>query len=270
MLHITQWLNQIAGITTTENRTIEVWNLNHQQNPTVLAAWAKHFREHYCSDSIIDALRAGTGLSRKDYLEQMIFPDPTTAPGPSIRAGDFGELLVADYLEFTLGYWVPRTKMEGKAIRNESVKGCDIIGFKVVSENNTDSPNDELAIYESKASLSSATEPNRLQTAVEHSAKDTLRKSEALNFLKRRLIEKQDQMSQRVERFQNPVERPYLETNGAVAILSSNIFNKMAANLPNTIGNNHPNDKRLRLLVIHGNDLMPFVHALYTRAANEA
>lgn len=270
MQHITQWLQQLADIKTTEGRTIEVWTLKYQQDPTALSAWAKHFREHYCPDSMIDALRNGTGLAREAYLEQMIFPDATKAPGPSIRAGDFGELLVADYLEFTLGYWVPRTKMEAKAVRNESAKGCDVIGFKVVNANNIDSPHDELAVYEAKASLTATTEPNRLQTAVEHSAKDMLRKAEALNFLKRRLIEKQDQMWQRVERFQNPVERPYLETNGAVAILSSNIFNQMTADFPDTVGNNHPNHQRLRLLVIHGNNLMPFVHALYKRAANEA
>jgi len=269
MFHITQWLNQIAGITTAENKNINTYVLNHQQNPTILSAWAKHFREHYCPDNIIDTLRSGTGLTRKQYLEQIIFPDRTTAPGPSIRSGDFGELLVADYLEFALGYWVPRARMDSKAVRNESVKGCDVIGFRIVNAN-MDSPTDEMVVYECKASLTTTTEINRLQVAVDDSAKDFLRKAEALNFLKRRLIEKQDQMYLRVERFQNSEDRPYLETNGAAAILSDAVFNQMNPNFQNTLGASHPNAARLNLLIIRGNNLMDFVHALYGRAADEA
>lgn len=269
MEHITKWLNQIASISTHEGRNIECYSLNHQQDNTILSAWAKHFREHYCPDSMIDSLRSGTGLSRKDYLEQLVFPDHQAAPGPSIRSGDFGELLVADYLDFSLGYWVPRSRMQNKAVRDESVKGCDVIGFKIANSKR-ETINDELVIYECKSSLTTTTELNRLQTAVDFSAKDTLRKAEALNFLKRKLIEKQDQMAQTVERFQNSEDRPYKETNGAAAILSSSLFSKMSSNFPTTQGNDHPNPTRLKLLIIKGTDLIQFVHALYTRAANEA
>ena len=121
MHHITQWLNQLSSISTNEGRDIEIYQLNHQQDPTILSAWAKHFREHYCPDDIIDALISGTGFSRKDYLKQIIFPDQRIPPGPSIRSGDFGELLVTDYLQFSLNYWVPRLRMKNKAVRNESI-----------------------------------------------------------------------------------------------------------------------------------------------------
>lgn len=269
MQHITQWLYQIANISTSELRTIECYELRHQQDQAILSAWAQHFREQYCPDSVIDDLRFGTNLSRKDYLLQMIFPDQTQAPGPSVRAGDFGELLVADYLEFTLKYWVPRVRMESKAVRNESVKGCDVIGFKIINPNGPDSPNDELAIYECKAGMTQTNE-NRLQSAINDSFKDQIRKAESLNFIKRRLKEKQDQQWKQVERFQNPEDHPYLETNGAVAILSSSVFNQLNGSITSTTGNSHPNATRLKLLVIHGADLMTFAHALYTRAANEA
>ena len=269
MQHITRWLNSVASITTEEGRGIEIYHLKHQQDQTVLSAWAKHFREHYCPDATIDALRSGTNLSRKDYLEQMVFPDKQTSPGPSIRSGDFGELLVADFLEFSLGYWVPRDRIKNKVVKNESVKGCDVIGFKIVGTN--DKPvNDELVIYECKASLSTTNEANRLQAAINDSAKDSLRKAEALNFLKRKLIEKHDQMWETIERFQNSEDRPYKESNGAAAILSSDIFNNMKPNFATTQGNAHPNSARLKLLIIHGSDLMQFAHALYERAANEA
>ena len=85
MRHVINWLSKLAEISTTEGEEIEVWNLNHQQDPAVLSAWAKHFREHYCPDAMIDILRDGTPHSRAEYLETLIFPDAREAPGPSIR-----------------------------------------------------------------------------------------------------------------------------------------------------------------------------------------
>jgi hypothetical protein len=62
-----------------------------------------HFRQHYCEDALLDKQRQGPGLSRAQFLEQMKFPHATDAPGPSIRSGDFAEILIADYVEFKLG-----------------------------------------------------------------------------------------------------------------------------------------------------------------------
>jgi hypothetical protein len=81
---------------------------------TLISDWAKAFRQNYCPDAEIDALIAGTPHSRTGYLNEIIFPDKHVAPGPSVRAGDFAELLVSDYLEFLLGYWVPRGKYSEK------------------------------------------------------------------------------------------------------------------------------------------------------------
>jgi hypothetical protein len=53
------------------------------------------------------------------------FPDAHAAPGSSIRAGDFGEVLVADFVEYALNCRVPRTRYADTAIRNESTKGSD-------------------------------------------------------------------------------------------------------------------------------------------------
>jgi hypothetical protein len=72
------------------------YGLNNQE---VMGKWAKHLRNHYCCDGHIDLLKA-PGQSRSDYLLTMKFPNQTKAPGPSIRAGDFAEILVADYLTY--------------------------------------------------------------------------------------------------------------------------------------------------------------------------
>lgn len=263
------WL-QDTGIRliTNEGKKITVLDFQHQPNDTILSAWAKHFRNHYCLDAEIDFFRHGTGLSRKDFLNNIKFPGQRGAPGPSIRAGDFGEVLSADYLEYILEYWVPRTRYNNKTIRNESAKGSDVIGFKFLNDDE-DSLEDTLTIFEAKTQFSGR-EPNpRLQDAVNDSAKDHARRAESLNAIKQRLFDKNNIADAiRVERFQNIEDRPYKELYGAVAIFTSVYYEENI--LRETVTKDHPNSKNLLLLVIKGEDLMQLVHELYRRAADEA
>jgi hypothetical protein len=207
-------------------------------------------------------------LSRAEYLKTIKFPDESSAPGPSIRAGDFGEVLIADYLEFALGYWLPRTHYDHKMVRNESTKGTDIIGFKIVGPGRDD-PKDALALFETKAQFTGTTPNGRLQAAVDASAKDEIRKAESLNAIKQRFLDHGCFAEvQTVERFQNPVDRPYSEEYGAAALLSSSLFD--LKDVGSTTTATHPHSGKLTLIIIHGSDLMPLVHELYRRAADEA
>ncbi len=198
----------------------------------------------------------------------VLFPDATEAPGPSLRAGDFGEILVADYVEYVLGYWCPRTlRYQDRWNRNVSTQGCDVVGFKFADDqsNNVD---DELFIYESKAALSQ-TNKNRLQDAITDSFKDHLREAVTLHALKQRLLVRgEEEQASRVQRFQNEAERPFRRINGAAAILDDAVFD--GTDLTACDASDHPNAERLRLLVVHGPSLMSLVHALYERAADEA
>lgn len=262
------WLKDTGErLTTVDGKSIEVWEFHHKNDDIILSAWAKHFRNHYCYDNEIDALRAGTGLSRSEYLCKYIFPDVAKTPGPSIRAGDFGEILVADYLRYLLKYWVPRFRYDEKAIRNESTHGVDILGFKFVSEKA--SPDDILACFEVKTKLTGSPE-NKLQNAVVDSIKDfCIRNGESLNALKRRLIRsKENKKAKAIERFQNKADHPYRELSGAIAIFSNNSFESKT--IASTDTSTHPNSNSLNLLVIKGNDLMSLVHNLYRIAADEA
>jgi len=108
--HLEWLINTGERIPTAEGKAVEVWEFRHQKDEEVLSQWAKHFRNHYCLEDQIDDLRSGTGYSRADYLREIKLPDEKAAPGPSIRAGDFGEILVADYVEYILDFWVPRTR----------------------------------------------------------------------------------------------------------------------------------------------------------------
>lgn len=268
MKHIDWLIDTKVRLKTVDGKTVQVLEFRHRNDDKILSDWAKHFRNHYCLDSEIDSLRKGTSYSRAEYLKEIKFPDGKIKPGPSIRAGDFGEILVADYLQYVMNYWVPRTRYCDKVIRNESSKGCDIIGFKIFNKKGISS-RDTLAVYEAKAKFSGNTPKNRLQDAVRDSMKDIRRKPESLNFIKQKLIQKgQSEHSLQVERFQDPEDKPYKEISGAAALFSTSCFDAECVSATNT--SSHPNKNNLVLIVIHGKDMMLLVHRLYRRAADEA
>lgn len=261
--HLNWLIDTGQRLKTADAKTVLVLEFRHQKDEKVLSEWAKHFRNHYCLDAEIEKLREGTGYSRAEYLNKIKFPDASDSPGPSIRAGDFGEILVADYLEYSLDYLVPRTRYCDKTIRNESTKGCDIIGFKILTEGQ-ESTKDTLAVYETKASFTGSKSNNKLQEAVQDSAKDVTRKAESLNAFKQRL----PGLSSLVERFQNPEDHPYREVSGAVALFSTSCYTAVHAS--KTDASAHPNREDLVLIIIHGPDMMRLAHELYRRAADEA
>lgn len=278
----TDWLkNTHEVLVTQDGKEIEIWEFQHQEDDAVLSAWAKHFRNHYCLDKDIDILKNGTGYSRSEYLINLKFPDSKDDFGPATRSGDFGEILVADYLEYVLGYWVPRTRYEDKAIRNESEKGCDIVGFKMFKEGEY-SPQDILMIFESKAQFSGKKPKARLQDAICDSVKDVTRLPETLNAIKQRLhVKGQSDEVNKIARFQNITTKPYQESYGAVALFSSNLFDSEVISESDTskikvkrkrqeVYIQHPKKDKLTLIVIQGKGMMPLVHKLYKRAADEA
>ncbi|MGV1822682.1 hypothetical protein ACQZ63_26260 [Agrobacterium sp. CG160-95] len=262
-----KWLNKTKeAIKTAEGALVEVWELNHQDDPAVLSAWAKHFRQHYCLDEELPELVSGTGKSHSEFLTEIKFPSAKVGSGPATRSGDFGEILVADYLEFILDYWCPREhRYEDRINANVSDNGTDVVGFRFASEK--PSPKDEIFIVESKSGLR-PTKENRLQTAVNDSGKDRLREAMTLSALKKRLLRKSRDAALKVERFQNEADRPFTRWSGAVAVLDELTADKME--LDKTQVSEHPNKDKLRLVVIKGTSMMDLVHSLYERAANEA
>lgn len=263
---------------TADGKEVEIWEFRHVHDDEILSAWAKHFRNHYCLDSDIDFLKKDS-QSRKDYLIDIKFPSQSSKLGPGIRAGDFGEILVADYLQFILKFWVPRVRWGAKVIRDESPKGSDVIGFQFFKENMA-SEKDVLAVIESKTKFSKSSR-NRLQDAINDSVKDHLRIDESLNYIKQKLYERNEIVqAKRIERFQSPVDLPYQEFYGATVIATDDFFdpNEIASVDTSKIPKSgkveefvpHPKGDLLFLLVIKGADMMALVHELYRRAADEA
>lgn len=261
-------LNQAESLTLAGGGKCEVWELQVGTDAACLSEWASRFRQTYCPDSDIDILRSGTGKSRAEYLMELVFPDKSVPPGPGVRSGDFAELLVSDYVEFILGYLVPRGKYAEKGSRNESVKGVDIVGFKCPDAGQPKST-DEMLTFEAKAQLGDGKYKGRLQDAVDDSSKDYLRAAETLAAMKRRMHVSGERASMLVvERFQNAVDRPYRFLSGAAAILSGTAFD--ADGIKGTSTAKHNNAGNLRLIAVNGEDLMTLAHALYQRAADEA
>jgi len=268
------WLKDTGQtLTTTAGDTVKVLEFAHFAAPNILKAWAKHFREHYCLDAALDEAREGTGLSRKDYLEQLVFPDQIAAPGPSIRAGDFAEILVADYFQYLQGWLVPRTRYRMKSSPNESTKGTDILAFRLAAKTNLRkkiySPQDILMSIEVMAQFSGRKATPRLQHAINDSAKDQFRKAMSLNAMKRRLQADADEANvELVERFQNLADRPYQARYTAAAFHCLSNFSDSAVTESKTDG--HPEKKKLSLLLIKGSSMMQLVNQLYEVAAHEA
>lgn len=196
-----------------------------------------------------------------------VFPDGKVAPGPSTRSGDFAEILVADFIEFVLGYWCPRDRYKGRFNRSDSTKGSDIVGFRFIANGGV-SAADELFVVEVKSGMTTSAD-NRLQDAVTDSIKDALREAMTLNALKQRMLDRGEMVQvSRVQRFQNEADLPFIRFSGAAAVLDDKVL--ATTDLAAVDAAAHGNSARLRLIVIKGTALMDLVHALYDRAADEA
>lgn len=263
-----QWFRdtgEIIAISTGEN--VSVYEFAYDvTNEEVMSHWAKHFRNHYCSDKEVEILKPA-GMTNSEYLLNLKFPHRSEGFGPRIRSGDFAEILVADYLAFLNEYYVPRTRYDRKIIGNESSKGSDVLGFKQKSK--SPSNKDELIIYEVKARLSEKNAKNTLQTAIDDSSKDETRLAESLNGAKQRLYDKRDfDGMEIISRFQKNVDHPYKTKFGAAAVLTESSC--CVETLAKASTQEHSSRTHLEMIVIRGPMLMSLVHSLYERAANEA
>lgn len=265
-----QWLKkEKLTLSTQDGRNVEVWDFDYQSNDAILSEWAKHFRNMYCDDKEIDSLKAPSE-SRKDFLLNNKFPDSNQS-GAKIRSGDFGELLVADLLEYLENYWVPRTRYDRKIRKNTSTFGCDVIAMKQQDLKNPSS-NDEILVVEVKAQFnqrkSTAILP-RLQDALEDSKIDPIRRGESLVAIKARLKDTGEiDKVKRINRFQELSNFPCIEKYGAAACFTDNKYD--TNKISKTDGSSYPANNLLRLLVIKGKNMMDLVNALYERAADEA
>lgn len=270
-MQFTDWFQLDKTLKSKDGKDIQVWSFRHDiKKSPVMSEWAKSFRNNYCMDSKLDRLRKGTSFSREDYLLERLFPDKTDDWGPATRSGDFSEILIADFLEFLAGYWVPsRIRYQTKATRNSSTQGCDVVAFKI-NDSTLNNPNDEALVVEVKAKYSGRKpNENRLGDAVADSCKDPTRYPEFLNYAKKRFIDTDnDEYADLIERFQDDLNRPYKMKYGAAALFDKIVYDDSL--IEQTDCSLHSHRSSLRLLVVTGENMMNLVHYLYGLAANEA
>jgi len=260
--HVQYFSNSSTSLQTADGQDVKIINLMYSSNRSILSEWATHLRNHYCPDSEIDQMCQGTGLTRSEYLRDIKLPSL-----PHIRSADFAEIMVADYIQYVLGYQVPRTRYEAKINRNSSPMGIDILAFKIISQER-DSNDDELLTCEVKAALQSQNRTT-LAKALADSKKDfNVRKGESLNAMKQRLRDKSKYAEANlVERYQDKTDRPYREISGAAAVHSDHTWD---ISVVTTVScSDHPNRSALLLLTIKGERLMDLANGLYRRACDE-
>lgn len=259
------YLVYVGSVVIRSGETVDIYELNEISDVNVLREWADHFRQNYCSDTLLDVLRAGFGLSRKDYLNTYKFPSDRLGFGPGTRSGDFAELLISDYLEFVHHFYVPKDRYEFKFNPNTSSQGTDVIGLKMHMGNSRQ--DDEMIVFEVKCQASAGKPENRLCDAITDSVKDPVRKGETLNAIRQRAIESNNtEKADLIMRFQNEVEDPYIMSYGVAAIFDSAVYREelvKACEVPIT----HPSGIN-SLIIIKKEKLMGLIHSLYEMAAD--
>ena len=249
---------------------IQIYKLNSELlDDNSLNNWALGLRDNYVEEILLESLVQGTGLTQKEFLEKNIFPNHQNNLGASTMSGEFGEILVYDYINFVLKHYITRTRYLEKVNPDMPVSGSDVIGYKVKSINKP-SKSDHLIVAEVKTRSSKVGNKNRscektVKDAIEHSIKDRVRIGESLNAEKRRLLNRsRNDEAKIVERFQNKTDNPFTLDFFAVAVLDNELYSDQV--VLDVVNTQHENIKSTNILIIHSKELKLFLRDLYRRA----
>ena len=257
-------------ITSSKGDKIQVYILNNEVlDDDSLNKWAFGLRNNYVKENLLDSLISGTGLTQKEYLEKHIFPNHQNKQGAATMSGEFGEILVYDYINFVLKYYITRTRYLEKVNPNMPVPGSDVIGYKL-NNINKPSESDQLIVAEVKTRSSNSGNKDSLcektlKEAIEHSIKDRVRIGESLNAEKRRLLnDSRNEEAKIVERFQNKTDNPFTLDFFAIAVLDNDLYSEQV--VLDVVDSQYENIKTTNILLIHSKELKSFLRDLYRRA----
>ncbi len=260
------------SIPTSSGEEIQVYKLNSELlDDNNLNNWALGLRDNYVEEILLESLVRGTGLTQKEFLEKNIFPNHQNKLGASTMSGEFGEILVYDYINFTLKHHVTRTRYLEKVNPDMPVSGSDVIGYQV---KNIDKPSktDHLIVAEVKTRSSKSGNKKSLcektvKDAIKYSVKDRVRLGESLNAEKRRLLNRsRNDEAKIVERFQNKTDNPFIIEFFAVAVLDSDLYSDQV--VLDVVNSQNENVKSTSILIIHSKELLLFLRDIYRRACS--
>lgn len=232
--------------------SIVVYSIADGLTEAELNEWAKHILAHYISsEEIIDGANANK-ISEQEYIANFVLPT-----AKKDLSGNFGEIIFADFIEFVLGYSVPRYKLYGN-YPNNPTQGIDIVAYK---KNIFNSAEDTVLFSEIKCRLSKKSFVS-LQEAINDIAKRDKEYALTLEFMRRRLnqIGNADE-AQEVSRFSDP-EKPYKLIKGAGLITLSDV-----CTTNDFVGVSLEGGNRIEVHVIHSNDIWNLTQDLWRRAS---
>lgn len=263
---------EVVPIKNIDNHDIELVEIKVPFTDTsIIEAWAVNFRNKFINDDDLSDMTESTGVDNPfEYLIHYVYPDKDDQQGKIVRIGDFGEILVADYLMFARDYWIPSllTRYSSKQNKDRSTMGADIFAIKFANDTISDNPEDELCICEVKAGFSEKAR-YRLKDAVNDINKDNIavldkRASMSLAAtmmdLKKRNDIEADSVN-RIRRFQNPIEKPFKASYLAAAVIDESQLREK--NLINVKTDSSPHREQLELITFHGENLKRLMNALY-------
>lgn len=251
-----QYINKFIAnpnpVTLDSGENVVVYSIADGLTDAELNEWAKHILAHYISsDEIIDGANTNK-ISEQEYIAKFVLPT-----AKKDLSGNFGEIIFADFIEFVLGYSVPRYKLYGN-YPNNPTQGIDIVAYK---KNISNSADDTVLFSEIKCRLSTKSFVS-LQEAINDITKRDKEYALALDSMRRRLnqIGNTDE-SQEIRRFSDP-EKPYKLVKGAGLITLSD-----ACTTKDFVGVSIAGGNKIEVHVIHSNDIWNLTQDLWRRAS---
>lgn len=258
-----KWIVEETGVTLENNTPVKCYRINYKINEEVLDDWALHIRRQYESDEEVLEGSKLNDMSVEDYLRKYIIPQREDDLGPTARASDITEILIADLLEFIFDYTVPRCKQRNRSGKCNSEHGTDVIAYRFSQNDKKPDSRDELIAAEVKAQLTS-TNYTAIEKAINDSKKDEHRLARTINYYRKqlRMLGKISDANE-ITRFLIKSENDYQITYVAAGISSSDQIDRSIK--LSIAGDKLIINSNQKVLYVHGKDLMNLTHQIYER-----
>ena len=257
------WIVEEADVSIKDGQPIYCYRIDYNNNDEILDNWALHIRRHYRDDSELLDDAAINIMTVEQYLHDYVIPQRTETLGPTARAGDITEIIVADLLEFVHGYSVPRCKQKNRAGKNTLEQGTDIIAYRFFKEDKSPSNKDELVAAEVKASLTGS-DYIPLQSAIIDSKKDDHRLARTIDYYRKKLKNLGYEVeSKEISRFLTKPDNDY-----KIKFLAAGFSSKETVDTEIQIdlaGKEVSIIKGQEIFFIHGRKLMELTHNIFER-----
>lgn len=264
-------LHQVTGHVADDSGKVVSYTIDNggEIQDSMLEDWALHLRRHYVRDDELKRYCDGEARDVATVLREDYIPDK-----PTIRSGDFGEILMSDILQFIEGYEVPRYKQVKRANHNMSDPGVDVVAYRISDPIGTNS-SDELVTIEVKTRVTPR--KNQLSDAIldaEQSAqKDHTRIAMTLRMYKKRSSDVGDEKTkEEMIRFMMKSEKPYKHVLAIAVVIGADDLQAQSEEIEKICESEECDSetrKRLRfetvdkVRIVYRSELMDLIHSIY-------